>query len=53
MKTQIQAPTGTAQRMLRKCGLLVSFIVACLLFGTAAQASRIKEVASIEGVRSN
>jgi flagellar P-ring protein precursor FlgI len=52
MKTQIQAHPGTGQQLLASW-LLVVFTLFFLLFGTAAQAARIKEIASIEGVRSN
>ncbi len=53
MKTQIPAPTGTGQHLLLKSWVLVVFTLCTLLLGSSAQASRIKEVASIEGVRSN
>jgi len=53
MKTQTLAPQGTSQQLLRKAWVLVCITVLCLAFGTSAQAARIKEIASIEGVRSN
>ena len=53
MKTQRPAPTGTGQHLLLKSWVLVVFTLCTLLLGSSAQASRIKEVASIEGVRSN
>jgi flagellar P-ring protein precursor FlgI len=56
MKTQIQAHLGTGQHQLLKSWMPVVFgllSLILLLSGTAAQAARIKEIASIEGVRSN
>jgi flagellar P-ring protein precursor FlgI len=56
MKTQIQAHLGTGQHQLLKSWMPVVFsllALVLLLSGTAAQAARIKEIASIEGVRSN
>jgi flagellar P-ring protein precursor FlgI len=56
MKTQIQAHLGTGQHQLLKSWMPVVFILLALLLllsGTPAQAARIKEIASIEGVRSN
>jgi flagellar P-ring protein precursor FlgI len=52
MKTQIHAHPGTGQQLLASW-LLVVFTFFFLLSGTAAHAARIKEIASIEGVRSN
>jgi flagellar P-ring protein precursor FlgI len=53
MKTQIHAHTGTGQQQLLKSWVLVVFTLLGLLFGPAAHAARLKEIASIEGVRSN
>ncbi len=53
MKTQIYAHTGTGRQQLLKSWVLVVFTLLALLFYPAAQAARIKEIASIEGVRSN
>jgi flagellar P-ring protein precursor FlgI len=53
MKTQIQAHSGTGQHQLLQALLLVCVTLFALLFVPAAQAARIKEIASIEGVRSN
>ncbi len=53
MKTQIPAHTGTGQHQLLKSWVLAVFTLLFVLFGTNAQAARIKEIASIEGVRSN
>ena len=53
MKTQIPAHTGTGQHQLLKSWVLAVFTLLFVLLGTTAQAARIKEIASIEGVRSN
>jgi flagellar P-ring protein precursor FlgI len=53
MKTQTHARQGTGQQQLLKSLVLVCFTLFGLLFGASAQAGRIKEIASIEGVRSN
>ena len=53
MTTLFQASTGTRQQPLRKAVLLVVFSLLALFTTTAVQAARIKEIASIEGVRSN
>jgi flagellar P-ring protein precursor FlgI len=53
MKTQISAKTGTGQHQLLKSWVLAVFTLLFLLLGSSAQAARIKEIASIEGVRSN
>jgi flagellar P-ring protein precursor FlgI len=53
MKTQTPAPQGTGQQQLLKALVLVCFGLLGLLAGASAQAGRIKEIASIEGVRSN
>jgi flagellar P-ring protein precursor FlgI len=53
MKTQTLAPQGTRQQLLRKALVRACITVFCLAFGASAQAARIKEIASIEGVRSN
>ena len=53
MKTQIPAQTGTGQHQLLKSWVLAVFTLLFALFGTNAHAARIKEIASIEGVRSN
>jgi flagellar P-ring protein precursor FlgI len=53
MKTQIPTHPGSSQHPLRQAVLLVCVSLLALLFGPAAEAARIKEIASIEGVRSN
>jgi len=53
MNTQIYTPTGTGQQQLFRLWAAVCFSLAALLWAPAAQAARIKEIASIEGVRSN
>lgn len=53
MKTQTHAQEGTGQQQLLKALVLVCLTLFGLLFGASAQAGRIKEIASIEGVRSN
>ena len=53
MKTQTHAQEGTGQQLLLKALVLVCLTLFGLLFGASAQAGRIKEIASIEGVRSN
>jgi flagellar P-ring protein precursor FlgI len=53
MKTQTTALPGTRQHRLLKSWLLVGITVFSLAFATASEAARIKEIASIEGVRSN
>ncbi len=53
MKTQNSAPTGTARQLLRKAWLLLCITLFSLLFSPATQAARLKEIAAIEGVRSN
>ena len=60
MTTQTHAPQGTCQqpalllqpqRLLAR--VLVAFFLFSLLFAAPAQAARLKEIAAIEGVRSN
>jgi len=63
MKTPNHAPKGTGpqlpqQRLWKSQQRLLALVLVCLtlfilLFGQAAHAARIKEIASIEGVRSN
>jgi flagellar P-ring protein precursor FlgI len=53
MKTPTHANTGTGQHQLLKSWVLVVFTLFTLLLGASAHAGRIKEIASIEGVRSN
>ena len=53
MNTQIHAQKGTGQHQLLKALVLFCFSLFSLLAGSPAQAGRIKEIASIEGVRSN
>lgn len=53
MKTHTQAPAGTGQQQLLKSLVLVFFGLLSLLGAPLSQAARIKEIASIEGVRSN
>ncbi|NVO06082.1 MAG: flagellar basal body P-ring protein FlgI, partial [Rhodoferax sp.] len=53
MKTLFQASTGTSQQPLLRALVLVVFSLMGLVCSPAAQAARIKEIASIEGVRSN
>ena len=53
MKTQIPALPGTGQHQLLKSWALAVFTLVFLLLGSSAHAARIKEIASIEGVRSN
>ncbi len=53
MNTQIHAHKGTGQHQLLKALVLFCFSLFCLLAANPAQAARIKEIASIEGVRSN
>ena len=53
MKTQTTALPGTRQHRPLKSWLLVGITVFSLAFATASEAARIKEIASIEGVRSN
>jgi flagellar P-ring protein precursor FlgI len=53
MKTQTHTHTGTGQHQLLQSVLLVCVTLLALLFLPAAHAARIKEIASIEGVRSN
>jgi flagellar P-ring protein precursor FlgI len=53
MKTQTPTHTGIGQHPLLQSVLLVCVTLFALLFLPAAHAARIKEIASIEGVRSN
>jgi flagellar P-ring protein precursor FlgI len=53
MKTQTPTHTGIGQHQLLQSVLLVCVTLFALLFLPAAHAARIKEIASIEGVRSN
>jgi flagellar P-ring protein precursor FlgI len=54
MKTQTHASTGTGQHQLLKVLVLVVFsLFSALLPASGAHAARLKEIASIEGVRSN
>jgi flagellar P-ring protein precursor FlgI len=53
MNTQTFTPTGTGQQQLFRLWAAVCFSLAALLWAPASQAARIKEIASIEGVRSN
>jgi flagellar P-ring protein precursor FlgI len=53
MKTLTSAHTGPSQHRLLKSWLLVGITLFSLIFAPAAHAARIKEIASIEGVRSN
>ena len=53
MKTLTSAHTGSRQHQLLKSWLLVGITFFSLIFAPAAHAARIKEIASIEGVRSN
>ena len=53
MNTTTQASTGTGQHQLLKALVLVCVTLLCTLLGSTAQAGRLKEIASIEGVRSN
>jgi len=53
MKTHTHTHTGTGQHQLLQSVLLVCVTLFALLFWPTAHAARIKEIASIEGVRSN
>ncbi len=53
MNTQNFTPKGTGQQQLFRLWAAVCFSLATLLIAPAAEAARIKEIASIEGVRSN
>ncbi len=53
MNTQIHAHKGTGQQQLLKALVLFCLSLFSLLAANPAQAARIKEIASIEGVRSN
>jgi flagellar P-ring protein precursor FlgI len=53
MKTLTSAHTGHSQHRLLTSWLLVGITLFSLIFAPAAHAARIKEIASIEGVRSN
>jgi flagellar P-ring protein precursor FlgI len=53
MKTQTSAHPGTVQQQLLLALLLVCITLFGLTFSAPARAARIKEIASIEGVRSN
>ena len=53
MNTQNFTPKGTGQQQLFRLWAAVCFSLATLLTAPAAEAARIKEIASIEGVRSN
>ncbi|RFO95052.1 flagellar biosynthesis protein FlgI [Rhodoferax lacus] len=53
MKTQNHAPSGTGQQQLLKSLVLVCLTLFSLFFSAPALAARLKEIASIEGVRSN
>ena len=53
MNTQTHARQGSGLQQLLKSLVLVFVTLFSLLFGTPAQAGRLKEIATIEGVRSN
>jgi flagellar P-ring protein precursor FlgI len=53
MKTQTHAPSGTGQQQLLKSLVLVCLTLFSLIFSAPVLAGRLKEIASIEGVRSN
>ena len=53
MKTQTRTHNGSKQQQWLKSLVLVCIALLGLLCGASAQAARLKEIASIEGVRSN
>jgi flagellar P-ring protein precursor FlgI len=53
MKTQTHTHSGTGQQQLFRLWVALGMALCSLLFTPWAQAARVKEIASIEGVRSN